>query len=341
MFCTECGATLKPGVRFCNLCGKPVAPASLSPEATPASSPSDALADTVVENVPVSPSAPPAPSPVSPQTPPLSATSPQAETRIQTGVEPAAPAYQPPPPPAPLPPVQRQVVEPSRPPINSGKGNNKGVLLICVAVLGLALGGLAYWLFLRKPLSGVTGGSLGSKITTTAPNKPSALEPTPNNAAAPQSPSQSQDPNATEPKKDDASGASPAAAVPANSSGAPASAPVTASGPSLAGKWHGEYTYNDANEVSKVTLQLSEDNGPERLTGTMTFDPDGNHASSCAMSGVYNPQTKFMLLKIGTCQGNAPDYLQGKIGFSSVELTARQVFGVDPAHNSLLNISRQ
>jgi hypothetical protein len=243
--------------------------------------------------------------------------------------------------------VQRQVIEPVRPPINSGsQGNNKGVLLICVAVLGLALGGLAYWLFLRKPLSGVISGSSGSKITTTAPNKPSALESSPNNAAAPQSPAQPQDPNATDPKKDDAGGVSPAATpAPSNASGAstpnPGSTPTSAPGPSLAGKWHGEYTYNDANEVSKVTLQISEDNGPERLTGTMTFDPDGNHASSCAMSGVYNPQTKFMLLKVGTCQGNPPDYLQGKIGFSSVELTAQQVFGVDPAHNSLLKISRQ
>jgi hypothetical protein len=49
-----------------------------------------------------------------------------------------------------------------------------------------------------------------------------------------------------------------------------------------------------------------------------------------------------MLLNVGSCQGNPPAYFfEGKIGFSSVELTARQVFGVDPGHNSVLNISRQ
>ena len=338
MFCTGCGATLKPGVRFCNLCGKPVPAAAASPDATPA--PSDALADTVVENAPVSPIAPPAPSPVSSQTPPLSATSPRAETQILTGVEPAAqayqapPVYQAPPAPAPLPPVERHGIEPGLVATPRGsKGNNKGVLLICVAVLGLVFGGLAYWFLLRKPaMNGGPSSSSGSRITTTAPNKPSALESTPNNAAAPQSQAQPQDPNATEPKKEDASGASPAAAT----------APATAPGPSLSGKWHGEYTNHDANAVIKVALQIAEDSSPDRLTGTLTFDAEGSNSASCAITGVYNPHSKFMLLNIGNCQGNPPAYFfEGKVGFSSVEVTARQVFGVDLAHNSLLNISRQ
>jgi zinc-ribbon domain len=339
MFCTGCGATLKPGVKFCTSCGKPVEPASLSPDATPA--PSDALADTVVENAPVSPIAPPSASAESSQPPLLPATSPQAETQIHTGVEPAAPAYQAPPAPARLPPV----IAPSRPATASGgKGNNKGVLLICVAVLGLAFGGLAYWFLLRKPaMNGGPSSSSGSRITATAPNKPSALESTPNNAAAPQSPAQPPDPNATEPKKEDAGGTSPAAAtVPANSSGASAGTPASAPGPSLSGKWHGEYTNHDANAVMKVALQIAEDNSPDRLTGTLTFDAEGSSSASCAITGVYNPQSKFMLLNIGNCQGNPPAYFfEGKIGFSSVEVTARQVFGVDLAHNSLLNISRQ
>jgi len=342
MFCTGCGATLKPGVKFCNLCGKPVPPASVSPDATPA--PSDALADTVVENAPVSPIAPPAPSPVSPQPPPLSVTSPQAETQIHTGIEPAAPAYQAPPDAAPLPVVERHVIEPRLAATSSGgNGNNKGVLLICVAVLGLAFGGLAYWFLLRKPaMNGTPGSSSVSRTATAAPNKPSALESTPNNAAAPQSPAQPQDPNATEPKKEDAGGTSSAATVPANSSGASAGTPASAPGPSLSGKWHGEYTNHDANAVMKVALQIAEDNSPDRLTGTLTFDAEGSSSASCAITGVYNPHSKFMLLNIGNCQGNPPAYFfEGKIGFSSVEVTARQVFGVDLAHNSLLNISRQ
>lgn len=340
MFCTGCGATLKPGVRFCNLCGKPVPPASVSPDPIPAPS-SDALADTVVENAPVSPIAPPAPSPASSQTPIFSTTSPQAETLIHSETEPAAPAYETHPTPASPPRFEPHGIEPERQAADSGFwANNKVVLLTGVAVLGLVAGGLAYWFLLRKPaMNGAPSGSSISRPAAATPNKPSALETaTPSNSAAgQQSPAQPQNSTATEPKKEDANGVSPAAtAVPA--SGASTSPAL----PGLSGKWHGEYTNHDANVVIKVTLQIKEDNSPDRLTGTLMFDSEENNSASCALSGVYNPQNKFMLLNVGSCQGNPPAYFfEGKIGFSSVELTARQVFGVDPGHNSVLNISRQ
>lgn len=335
MFCTECGATLKPGVRFCTSCGKPVEPASLSPDATPA--PSDAEAVTVVENAPVS-IAPPTPSPASSQTPRFSATSPQAETQIHSGTEPAAAAHETPPAIETLPQFEPRGIGPGLPAVKVGS-RDKGILLIGVAVLGLAAGGFAYWFLLRKPaMNGAPSSSVSQHAA--GPHKPSALESTtPNNPPAqPQSAAQPQNP--TEPKKEDSGGTSPGAstAVPAESHDAPAST----LGPSLSGKWHGEYTNHDANVVMKVTLQMSEDNSPDRLTGTLTFDSEGSNSASCAISGVYNPQNKFMLLNVGNCRGNTPGYFfEGKIGFSSVDLTARQAFGVDPAHNSLLNISRQ
>lgn len=324
--CLYCGAQLKPGVRFCNLCGKPVAPAGSSRDAAPAWA--DAQAATVVENAAAS-SAPPAYSPTSSQTPAFSATSPQAETQIGIG---PAPAYETHPGPESLPEYEHHGIDPGLPATNSGFwANNKAILLTTVAVLGLVAGGLAYWFLLRKPaLNGAPNRSSFSRPATAAPNKPSALGSSPNNPAG--------DSQSVAPKKEDSGGVSidVSTAVPAKASDAPVSAP------GLSGKWHGDYTNHDANEVIKVTLQMTEDNSPERLTGTLRFDAEGSNSASCAISGVYNPHNKFMLLNIGSCQGNPPPYFfEGKIGFSSVELTARQVFGVDLAHNSLLNISRQ
>jgi ketosteroid isomerase-like protein len=115
----------------------------------------------------------------------------------------------------------------------------------------------------------------------------------------------------------------------------PSSTPLS----DLSGNWQGEYTNHDTNEVRKVTLQISRHDAD--LTGTLIFDPGGGNAASCTITGVYNDQKKFMLLKIADCQGHPPAYLQGYIGFSSIELTARQVFGVDPSHNGWLNINKQ
>jgi hypothetical protein len=346
MFCTECGATLRPGVRFCNSCGKPVAPASSGGDAAPAGA--DAQAATVVENAPVLPIAAPDTSPASWQTPPFSATSPQAETQIHSGTAPAASAHETPPAIESLPQFENHGIGPGLPATNSGFwANNKAMLLTGVAVLGLAAGALTYRFLLRKPAVNSAPSSSGvSRPATAAPNKPSALESSNSNnpAAAPQSAPQPQDPNATEPKKEDASGVSPdpSSAAPTNSGDAPASTPASAPLPSLSGKWHGEYTNHDANEIIKVSLQITEDNSPDRLKGTLTFDSEGSNSASCAITGVYNPNSKFMLLNVGICQGNPPAYFfEGKFGFSSIELTSRQVFGVDPGHNGLLNISRQ
>lgn len=110
--------------------------------------------------------------------------------------------------------------------------------------------------------------------------------------------------------------------------------------PDFSGNWHGAYTNHDTNQVTKVNLQISEDR-TDLLTGTLMFDPEGSNPVSCSLTGVYNPQTKFMLLSVSDCRGRPPNYLQGKIGFSSVKPADRRIFGVDSLHNCWLDISRQ
>jgi hypothetical protein len=109
--------------------------------------------------------------------------------------------------------------------------------------------------------------------------------------------------------------------------------------PSLSGSWQGEYNHPATKQSYKVSLQLSE-GATDVLTGILIFDPDGSNASSCSLTGHYNPQTKFMLLIIGTCHGSPPEYLQGKIGFGSVDPSDRRVMGVDQMHDGVLSISR-
>jgi hypothetical protein len=127
-----------------------------------------------------------------------------------------------------------------------------------------------------------------------------------------------------------------------SSSATPATVtPVSARAPSLSGNWHGEYTNYDKNQTTPVKLQIiSEIDRADQLTGTLMFGAEGNNSSSCTLTGVYNAQTKFMLLSVSNCQGSAPTNLQGKFGFSSVTLTDSQAFGMGSAHNGLLNISR-
>jgi hypothetical protein len=128
---------------------------------------------------------------------------------------------------------------------------------------------------------------------------------------------------------------------PPNPGNAPAEiTTVSVDSTDLSGNWHGEYTQEDTDQITKVNLQVIEDS-TNVLTGTLKFDSAGNASASCAIHGVYNSQNKFMFLVLDKCQGRPPADLQGKIGFSSVEPTAREVFGVDSLHNSLLNISRQ
>ncbi len=119
-----------------------------------------------------------------------------------------------------------------------------------------------------------------------------------------------------------------------------ANAPAaTARVPSMSGTWRGKYTNHDTNESTDVNIQLSE-NSAALLTGNLTFDPKGTPIS-CSLSGVYNPKTRFMVLVIDKCSGNPPDYLQGKIGFSSVGPADLHLFGVDSVHNCWLDITRQ
>jgi hypothetical protein len=351
--CLHCGSQLKPGVRFCNTCGKPAPSADSGPGANRGWA--DVPTATAVDHAPVSSFSPPASSPPSWETSPFQATTAQSEMQTRSEIESPASAFETRSTPESLPEFEDHGVEPHIPATGSGFwANNKAILLTGVAFLGLAAGGLTYWFVLRKPAANTAPNrSSVTRPATAAPNKPSALEPATappdNSAAEPQPSAQTKEALATEPKKaagEDPGGVSITVStpVPGKSSDLPAStlpsAPASAPTPSLSGTWHGEYTNHDANQVTKVTLQISEDSA-DLLTGTLRFDPGGSNSASCAITGVYNPRSKFMLLKVGACQGHPPDYLQGKIGFSSVELSTHQVFGVDAAHNSLLNISRR
>ncbi len=120
----------------------------------------------------------------------------------------------------------------------------------------------------------------------------------------------------------------------------------------LAGRWHGVYTQT-ADQKATISLRIVEGRNAnalddargsrydsDLLTGTLTFNPGGENAASCSLTGNYNAEKKFMVLLIGTCQGRAPDYLQGTIGFSSVNLTDRRVVGIELQHNAVLDLTR-
>jgi serine/threonine protein kinase len=107
----------------------------------------------------------------------------------------------------------------------------------------------------------------------------------------------------------------------------------------LSGNWRGTYTDNDVGQVKKVSIRIFDD-GAGALTGSLLFDSGGSDASNCPLTGNYKAETKFMVLIIGTCRGNPPDYLQGTFGFASVNLDDRQALGVEQKHNSLLSLNR-
>lgn len=107
---------------------------------------------------------------------------------------------------------------------------------------------------------------------------------------------------------------------------------------SLSGSWHGTFTHQSADQIANVTIHLED--SAEMLTGTLTFDPGGENSSSCSLKGSYNLLRKFMVLLIGTCHGRPPNYLQGQIGFTSVNLSDRRIVGVEPRQNGVLDISR-
>ena len=230
--------------------------------------------------------------------------------------------------------LEAQRTPPQKLPASSAgfRGNNKGLLLGGAAVLALAAGGFTYWFVLRKPTvhsAPIASGPVLSQPATVAPNIP---------AAQTQPKVQPEQAPATEPPKAarENRGVASATPLPAKSGRTPPSAPPS----DLSGNWRGEYTNHDTNQITKVNLQISEDR-TDLLTGTLIFDPGGSNSGACPLTGAYNSRTKFMLLSVGTCRGSPPDYLQGKIGFSAVKPTDRQVFGVDSVHNCWLDISRQ
>jgi hypothetical protein len=369
--CWQCGSELKPGAKFCNSCGRP----------SPAAGAGRAAASTAIEApAAVERAMPPFSAPVSPpassapfQAPPIAPTTPQFGKEAGPRNTSATAAFVPSTVPrafperdataAPLPPVTRPVPRPL-PPLDSQRtpvpgvpavsagsaGNQKAILFAAVAVLGLAFGGLTYWYVLRKP----TASSAPSKPSVSQTATPAADKPSPGQSTTPAAdtgtpaapaattdnsgtPGQSTTPAAsatdTTPAASDSAGAAPAKAEPARSAD---TAPRPAAG--LSGFWEGEYT--NAGQASKVTLQISKDSAG-LLAGTMVFDDGGNNPARCTVKGAYNPQSKFMVLQVAKCKGQPPAYLEGKIGFASVEPSARQAFGVDSAHNSFLNISRQ
>jgi serine/threonine protein kinase len=107
----------------------------------------------------------------------------------------------------------------------------------------------------------------------------------------------------------------------------------------LGGNWQGTYKNENRGQSAPVRLSMSQQG--DLLNGTMAYDQGGQHASSCAVNGIYNATKKSMYLEITNCKGNAPSYLQkGRIGFLSVDRDTHETRGMDPANNSWLEISR-
>ena len=338
--CLHCGSQMKPGAKLCKSCGNPASSAGSGPDSARVRV-GVPTAPAPVDPVSVSPSSSPAPW----ETPPVATTILQPERLIGSNLVSTPPSSEQGPVPQPLPELEGQKTPPPKLPASSSGfwGKNKAILLSGVAVLGLALGGLTYWFVLRKPeVNRVPKKPTVSHPAAAARDKPSpAQSATPgaaNSATEPQPTIQPEKVPATRPKRaaSEYPGGVSTTAVPVKSGGTPPSAPAR----DFSGKWQGEYRNHDTNQIAKVSLQISKDSA-DLIRGTLIFDSEGTNSASCAITGVYNPQSKFMLLDVGHCQGHPPAYLQGKIGFSSVEPTDRRVLGVDPMHNSLLNISRQ
>jgi Double zinc ribbon len=341
--CLHCGSQLKPGAKFCKSCGNPASSSGSGPDSAGVlvGAPT---APAPVDPVSVSPSSSPAPW----ETPPVATGILQPELLIGSNLVSTTPSSEQGPVPPSLPELEGQRTPPPKLPAASSGfwGKNKAILLCGVAVLGLALGGLTYWFVLRKPeVNRVLKKPTVSRPATAARDKPSPAQ-----SATPGAANSAMEPQAIiQPKKAPATGPNKAAseypggvsttavpAVPVKSGAPPPSAPAR----DFSGKWQGEYTNHDTNQIAKVSLQIFKDSR-DLITGTLIFDSEGTNSAACAIRGVYNPQTRFMLLDVSHCKGHPPAYLPGKIGFTSVEPTDRRVFGVDPLHNSLLHISRQ
>lgn len=116
--------------------------------------------------------------------------------------------------------------------------------------------------------------------------------------------------------------------------------PPSAQATDFSGDWQGEYTNRGTNHVTKINLHISRDSS-DLLTGNLIVGSGSSSPATCAITGVYNVQSKFMLLSVSNCQGGPSSDLQGNIGFSSVGSTDRNIVGVDSLHNGLMNMSRQ
>ncbi|MGA2647063.1 MAG: hypothetical protein ABSF15_20315 [Candidatus Sulfotelmatobacter sp.] len=174
-----------------------------------------------------------------------------------------------------------------------------------------------------------------SPPAATASDKPQPSAGDKPSAGIPQAPPAQPTPSAT---------SSPLAHTPATAKPAPAEGLKNAPKPeapepaSLSGNWHGMFTHQAANQIANVTLHIEDHD--DLLTGTLTFDPGGENSAACSLRGSYNLLRKFMVLLIGTCRGRPPNYLQGRIGFTSVNLSDRRIVGVEPRQNGVLDISR-
>ncbi len=327
--CLHCGSQLKPGSRFCKSCGKPAPLGGARPDSTRAQVEAP-IAPAQSDQIPVPRSSSPEPLGTSPI--PATKLPPKPETRPT--IVPAPPSSVPRPVPKSVREQEARIAQPQKLPASSGGfwGNNKALLLSGVVVLALIAGGLTYRFVLRKPAANstpVASAPAPSQPAPTAPNPPAAE---PQSTVPPEPAPATESPNA--PSEDQ--GAVSTTPVPAKPNRIPPSVPAL----DFSGNWHGEYTNHDTNQITKVNLQISEDSA-DVLTGTLLFDPGGSNSGSCSLTGVYNSQSKFLLLNVDNCRGRTPNYLQGKIGFSSVSSSDRRVFGVDSLHNCWLDISRQ
>jgi hypothetical protein len=111
--------------------------------------------------------------------------------------------------------------------------------------------------------------------------------------------------------------------------------------PRFSGSWYGKCNHRDTNQVTNVSIRIAEDPATDLLTGTLIFDAGESKSSgSCSLTGTYSAKSKFMLLNLGSCHGDPPDYLNGQIGFSSVDRNDNRLVGVVSSHNAILDISR-
>jgi serine/threonine protein kinase len=294
-------------------------------------------------------SPPPVRTPLTPKTVLLPAVQPvQSVLPIQPASR-VAPvqSVQPPPPVAVL--ASAAVV--ASPTVAPSQSSGRGTLpwIVSAGLLTLALLGGGFYMYTRRqqelPPPPVAVPQPSAKPTSEPPLSQQPGEPVaavkPDDQPEPQVNSLAPEPNPVVKKKPVRNQATPAHVMAYEK---PATKPPVVPPPvevkDLSGNWQGQYNHPGTNELKKLSLQIAEDRS-DLLTGTLAFDAGGTNASSCSVSGNYNPSTRFMLLIVSNCHGRVPNYLQGKIGFAGVNSSDHQVQGVDQMHDGLVNMSRQ